>query len=214
MAATLKVIVPEATTNYVLNPSFRYDTDGWTAVGCSAGRVFNYKLFGVSSMKITTTGSALREGVYYRSQGLIGIKEPITVSIYARGSGEVQIRLLEGSDEWVSPSYSLFSDRWTRMEVTGYSSGSDDIRLYVETANGIKAITFYVDGAQIERKAYSTSYCDGDQPGCHWNIMDSASTSTRDANEYTGGRWVELAGECRDNDDIYITVIGGFGMRR
>jgi hypothetical protein len=214
MAATLKILVPEATVNYILNPSFRYNADSpWTAVGSTISRTLDQALYGIASLKVITNGAALREGVYYRVNSLAAISEPITVSAYVRGRGKVHIRLIEGlGKEWVSPAFTLYSDRWTRMEVSGYSTGSNDLRLYVETDGDPKAITFYVDGAQMERKPYATSFCSGDQPGCRWNIVDSASVSSRDAYTRQGGRWVTLAGPCRDNDDIYITVLGGFGM--
>jgi len=115
--------------------------------------------------------------------------------------------------EWVGSATTLYSDHWTRLEVTGFIIGNNDVRMYIET-DGIQAIplTFYVDGAQMEKKAYSTTYCDGDQPGCRWNIMVSSSNSTRDVDTRMGGRWVSLAGPCRNSDDIYLTVLGGFGM--
>lgn len=215
MSTILKVLVPEATTNYIKNPSFRYDTTDWNAVGSSCSRVLDHALYGIASMKIVTNGAALREGAYYRVGALIGVSEPITVSIYARGRGTVQLRLIEGlGKEWVSDEATLHSNRWTRLEVTGYSTGGNDLRLYIETANsvGLKAITFYVDGAQMERKAYATTFCDGDQEGCRWNVIDSNSHSTRDAYTRAGGRWVELAGSCKEDKNIYMTVLGGLGM--
>lgn len=87
------------------------------------------------------------------------------------------------------------------------------MRLYVETADtAAKATTFYVDGAQMERKPYATTYVDGSQPGCRWNIQAYATQSTRDDSSRAGGRWVALAGPCRPNNDIYVTLLGGFGM--
>jgi hypothetical protein len=214
MIATLKVLVPEATTNYVQNPSLRYDTTGWNAVGSTITRVLNYCLYGISSLKVVTNGLASREGVYYLVSDLTGISEPITISAYVRGSGTVQLRLIEGlGKEWISSPTSMYPDRWTRMEVSGYSTGNNDMRLYVETIDGTpKAITFYVDGAQMERKAYATTYADGDQPGCRWNIMDSSSNSTREEGTRQGGRWVELTGPDKASDDIYVTLISGMGM--
>jgi len=214
MAATIKVLVPEATINYVQNPSFRYATTGWTAVGSAITRVLTYLLYGISSLMVVTNGLASREGVYYRVNSLVGISEPITISAYVRGEGTVQLRLIEGlGKEWISEPATMYPDRWTRMEVTGFTTGSNDVRLYVETVDGKtpREITFYVDGAQMERKSYATTYADGDQPGCRWNIMDSSSNSSRDENTRQGGRWVELAGPCRQ-DDIYITLLGGMGM--
>lgn len=213
MSATLKILVPEATINYIQNPSMRYDTTGWNAVGSSISRVLTYALFGIASLMISTSGLANNEGAYYRISSLLGISEPITASIYARGTGTVRIRLWNtAGKEWASQPVSLRVDRWTRLEVSGYSTGTDDLRLYIETPSLKPATTFYTDGAQLERKTYSTSFCDGDQPGCRWNIMDCASNPSRSASTRQGGKWIELAGPCRESDNIYVTTIGGMGM--
>lgn len=214
MGVNLKICVPEATTNYILNPAIRYDTAGWNAVGSAISRTLDYARFGVASLKVVTNGAAIYEGTYYRVSSLSGISDPITVSVYVRGAGMVRIRLLDNpfGKEWTSQPITLRSDRWQRIEVTGFSTGSDDLRLYIETANRLQTATFYVDGAMMERKAYSTTYCDGDQRGCRWNVVDHNSLSTRDPYTRAGGKWVPLAGSCRPNDDIYVTVLGGFGM--
>lgn len=213
MSASLKVLVPEATVNYIQNPSFRYDTTGWNAVGSTITRVLTYALFGIASLMVTTDGLVMREGVYYRVNDLAGISDPITISAYVRGDGMIHLRLIDsGGKEWVSPAIDAHPEIWQRLEISGFSTGSNDMRLYVETDGSAKAVTFYVDGCQMERKAYATTFCDGDQPGCRWNIMDSASNASRDANTRQGGRWVPLAGPCRENNDIYITVLGGLGM--
>lgn len=214
MGVTLKILVPEDTRNYVRNPSIRYDTSGWIGVGSTISRVLDYALFGISSLKVVTDGLVLNEGAYYRVNGLSGISEAITASAYVRGAGKIRIRLIEsGGDQWISEDIALHSDRWERIRVSGFSNGSNDIRLYVETADDVaRAITFYVDGAQIERKPYTTSYCDGEQPGCRWLGIEAESDSSRDGYSRVGGKWITLVEPCRENDDIYVTVISGAGM--
>ena len=214
-AVSLRILVPDSTTNYIQNPSLRYDTTGWTASSATISRVLDYARFGISSLKVVTNGTLLNEGAFYRVNNLTNVNEPITVSVYVRGTGRVRIRLITSptGSQWVSDVVHLNLLRWKRIEVSGFSKGSNDVRLYVESAERTaKALTFYVDGAQMERKAYSTSYCDGDMPGCRWNIIQSASISTRDANTREGGRWVRLSGTDRQYDDLYMTVVGGLGM--
>lgn len=213
----LRILVPEATVNYITNPQFRYSTTGWTTVGATLTRSLDFARFGIASGKVVTSGAALQEGVYFRVNSLAGISDSITVSGYLRGnSGNEKIRLRLQDDptgqEWVSEVVELRTDRWKRVEVTGRCTGSNDIRLKVETADIIaRAYTFYVDRAQMERKPYSTSYCDGDQPGCAWSIVSNGSNSVRTADTREGGRWIPLAGPCRPDNDIYVTVLGGFG---
>lgn len=209
--ATLKILVPDATTNYIENPALRYDTTGFTATGATISRSLNKARFGIASLKIITTGSALNEGAYYRVSKLLGISEPITVSVYLRGSGVVRLRLIDNprGKQWVTKAINLNDRRWIRLEVTGFSTGSNDMRLYVETdKTSVQAVTFYADGFQMERKAYATTYCDGNQKGCYWAGMYHASQSLRRADTRLGGRWVDLC----DDPDLYFTTIGGLGV--
>lgn len=212
--AGIRIVVPDATTNYVLNPAIRYDTTGWTAFGATISRTLDYARFGTASLKVVTSGLAMREGTYYRVNALAGLSEPVTASVYVRGAGRIHIRLIDNpaGKEWVSDPLALRNDRWQRIEVTGYSTGSNDMRLYVETDGVPRAITFYVDGAQMERHPYSTTYCDGDQAGCAWNMVQHASLSRRLATTRLGGRWVALTDLCGAEQDIYVTLVGGMGM--
>lgn len=209
------ILVPDATVNYVKNPSLRYDTTDWNADGATLTRSLEQARFGMASLKVVTTGTALRQGAYYRVSALRGVAEPITVSAYVRGTGRVRIRLINNpaGSEWSSDSVQLETDRWYRLTVSGFSTGSDDLRLYVETQEvTATARTFYVDGAQLERKSYPTTYCDGDQPGCRWNGIQHNGTSQRLGDTRAGGRWVQLAGEERQTQDLYMTLVGGLGV--
>lgn len=212
--ANLRILVPEGTTNYITNPSLRNDTTGWNLVGSTLTRSLTRARFGISSLQVITNGSALYEGTYFRVNDLSGIQDEITVSAYVRGTGRIRIRLIDNpiGKQWISPTVALTDARWTRIEVSGRCTGSNDMRLYVETADKVQAVTFYVDGAQMERKPYSTTYCDGDQEGCRWNLTAHSAQSTRNPYTREGGRWVALAGPCRDDNDVYVTVVGGMGM--
>lgn len=171
--------------------------------------------FGRASGKIVTNGDMLNEGVFYKVSWLNGVSDVLTASVYARGGGKIRLRLADATTgmNFISKSIALNDERWTRLEVTGRCSGGNDVRLWAESDNPVAmSQTFYVDGAQIERKSAATSYCDGDQPGCRWNVVANATLSTRTADTREGGRWVPLAGPCRPNNDLYVTTLGGFGM--
>ena len=212
--ASLRILVPDGTTNYIENPAFRYATTGWAAVGAVLTRVLTEARWNVASMQVETNGSALGEGAYYRVSRLAGISEAVTGSVYVRGMGKVRLRVIDNPSgkEWASDPLSLRDDRWQRLIVSGFTTGSNDVRLYVETVGSVQATTFYVDGAMLERHPYPTSYCDGDQEGCMWNVMNHGSVSTRDGYTRAGGRWVELAGCNREEQDLYFTVVGGLGV--
>lgn len=210
----LKILVPDSTTNYVTNPNFRNNTTGWTTAGSTLTRVLTKARFSIASGQVVTPGSVLNEGVYVRLTSLSGINQPCTGSIYVLGSGKVRARLRDGGGtSWVSDTVSLSPTQWTRLSASGFLTGTNDVRLYVETAEDVaRAITFYVDGAQIELKPYATTYCDGDQSGCLWAGAVAGSTSSRSGGTRHGGRWVPLAGPCRGENDIYATQLTGFGM--
>lgn len=211
----LSILVPDATVNYIKNPSLRYDTTDWNASGATLTRTLDAARFGVSSLKVVTNGAALNEGAYYRVNALVGISSPITSSIYVRGTGIVRLRMIDNptGKQWVSSNLTLRSDRWQRLWVSGTITGSNDVRLYVETNEGsAKARTFYLDGAQMELKAYATTFCDGDQDGCRWDGGYHSSISRRGADTRVGGVWYQIAGDARLEQDLYTTEVSGLGM--
>lgn len=213
--ATLRILVPDDTINYIKNPAMRYDITGWSSVSSAISRSLNFARFGMASLRIVTSGLALREGAYYRVNALQGVSEPITASVYLRGTGVVRLRLIDNptGKEWVTQPIALRSTRWIRQSVSGFSTGSNDMRLYVETSGKtIQATTFYADGAQMERKPYATTYVDGDQPGCRWSGLSHGSASSRPISERMGGRWVSLASPEYESKDLYMTVINGLGV--
>ncbi len=164
------------------------------------------------SGKVVTDGDVENEGVFVRTDG-IGIQSQVTGSIYVRGEGKLRLRIVDelAGNSHVSKPVTINDKRWHRLQVSGRSGGGDNLRLYIETAERLQAVTFYIDGVQIEAKDVATVYCDGEQQGCRWNGVANLSTSTREATEMTGGRWVPIRDdECEP--DTYVTVIGGFGM--
>ena len=213
--ANLSILVPEATTNYIKNPSIRFDTTGWNADGSTLSRNIEYARFGVASLKVVTDGLVIREGTYYRVDTLESESENVTVSVYVRGTGHVRIRLTDevAVKEWMSKEVVLEESRWQRISINGRCSSSNDIRLYIETyGSSTQAVIFYVDAAQFELKPYPTSYCDGTRPGCRWNGLYDQSTSHRSPYTREGGRWVMISGAEREREDIYMTVVKGLGV--
>lgn len=215
MSATLRLLVPQGTTNYCKNPSVEVDTTDWNADSAAISRSLDEARFGIASLKVITNGAGLREGTCYRVSSFTNYNGLVTGSIYVRGQGLVHARLIDNpaGKEWVSDPIKLSSSRWQRIDVTGRSTGSNDFRLYIEThGDSIQSVTFYVDGAQIEKLGYVTTYCDGDQDGCRWDLMEHASNSVRSDYTRQGGRWLDMAGPSCEEQDLYMTVVGGMGM--
>ncbi|MFA6198716.1 MAG: hypothetical protein WC734_06245 [Patescibacteria group bacterium] len=212
--ADLSILVPEATTNYIKNPSFRFDITDWIADNATITRVLDYARFGIASLKVVTN-SAIRAGVYYRVNTLGSVSSTVTVSAYVRGTGHIRIRLADdvSAKEWSSKETVLETDRWQRIFISGRCSDSNDVRVYIESYGvNTQAITFYVDAVQMELKPYVTTYCDGTRPGCRWNGLYDESTSYRSPYTREGGRWVMVSGAYREQEDVYMTVVSGLGV--
>lgn len=214
--ASLRILVPEGTTNYITNPTFRNNKNGWSEVSnTNSSRTLLRAHSGIASLMVIAGNPNTPAAVFFRVNDLVGIQDFITVSAYVRGAGKVRIRLIDNprGSQWSSQPIALTDTRWKRIEVSGRCTGSNDMRVYIESPTGQPVNTiFYVDDVQMERKPYSTTYCDGQQAGCRWNLTANATASTRDPYTRAGGRWVALAGPCRGDDDIYITTVGGMGM--
>ena len=212
--ADISILVPETTTNYIKNPSFRYSTVDWTADGATISRIYDHARFGIASLKVVTAGG-IREGVYYRLNSLLAYSSPVTASAYIRGVGHVRIRLTDNNSakEWASKEIVLEPDRWQRYSISGRITNSNDVRVYIETyGTSGQTATFYVDAVQLELKPYPTTYCDGTRPGCRWNGLYDESTSYRSPYTRDGGRWVMVSGADREREDVYMTVVSGMGV--
>jgi hypothetical protein len=224
MVAKFQIIKPQATENLITSPSIEGNVIyfpipphlpgsvlGWEAVGSTLAQVIEPARFGKHSLQVVTNGAANHEGTYFRV-------DPNTSdtyyagSVYVRGQGRVRARLVDSmGGEWISDAFQLRDDRWLRvMDLIGKTGPviSNDLRLYVET-EGVQAITFNVDGAVIEPGTWSTTYCDGDQDGCTWNVIAHASTSDRSSQERSGGQLIDITDE---RVGAYVTTVSGIGF--
>ena len=179
-------IIPEATTNKFTNPIFGHGTfnNGWTA---SANLIETentdpkFITHGKSSAKLTrkTTASS-----HYSQSINAGNTNTHTISFYAKKPDGSAVTV--GGSNDVAVEYSgivtttarLIGDGWylIEAEVTGINS-STVTGLEIRT-NGV---TLYVDGFQMEEKAFATPLAHGDLLGCAWTGTVHASTSTRTA---------------------------------
>ena len=109
---TIKVIVPEATENLIENPSFEFDTAGWTVNGSALTRILTRARFGTAAGQVVTNGVVPNEGVFYRiapnTQG-----EPYAGSIYVRGTGVVRVRVRDAANghDWASSEIALSDNK-------------------------------------------------------------------------------------------------------
>jgi hypothetical protein len=185
------VVIPEATTNLVINPSFESGTTDWTFTqnGASSGARSTAKsAFGAASYLMTRSGGTF----CYINTGYIAVSASAvyTASVYvwAATSGDITLAEFTAGPTLASTSGQTFtaSNAWQRVKITKVMSSSAVSAVIFVNTNGNGAV--YVDGVQLEQKAYATTYVDGDQAGCFWNGTRHASSSYRPAAERRGGR--------------------------
>ena len=186
-----KVVVPEATTNLLLNPSIEIDTTSWVAFGAAISRDVATSVFGEASLRMVTDDAGVPEGAYTIVSDETAINTEYTFSCYLRGSGTVRLLIWDntGGDQY-GPIITL-TDAWTRHEWTAaFTTGAQRaVAVYTDIQ---QATTFWADGLQLEQAGYSTTYCDGSRDGCEWNGTPHASTSQRSAQSRAGGRVRDL----------------------
>lgn len=213
-----QLIKPEATTNLITNPSFEQNETGWAASGTNTiGRDTTTAKFGVVSLKCTYTDSTTLAS-YTTSASTF----PTTSTTYT-ASGWVYV-----PSSWDGGDIEINVDSLTSASVTvnhQYTEGTSSKGAWVYLESSITIVTdvvgsltvvtdsaptaaefVYIDGVQLEEKAYVTTYCDGDQDGCEWTAGEHASTSTRSVRSYQGGRIRVL------DDDFSVHVNGAVGI--
>jgi hypothetical protein len=137
--------------------------------------------------QVVCEGTGAAEGVVYLTNtGLALATNTFTGSIHGRGSGTVRAYLrfyyTDASIMDTNAGPFTLTSSWQRFVVTATSDPTktiDRISVMIRTAT-IQAVTFETDAAQIEQKAYATSYCDGSLgTGYAWTGTAHNSTSTR-----------------------------------
>jgi hypothetical protein len=208
MAGFWSIIIPEAVTNLVTNPSIFNATTGFTAVGGSIARDTGFMRRGIASLKITPT-AGLNDGAYFGTVALTNT-ETYTLSVDILGSDGEPYSIYFANTSGVKQGSStdfIATGEWERQEVTWTCTSTASYRLYIVKNNDANTDIFYADGLQCENKAYGTTYCDGDQPGCMWAAIEHASVSQRDGQSRLGGRVHSL-----DDYGFVVKDFPGIGM--
>lgn len=196
------VIVPEATTNLVINPSVEFEvTTGYTAVAGAMAATYEWQAYGACGLKLTPAVST-ESGFYYGTVSLTATKT-YTASVVIQGEAGKTYYIwfattggaaLGTKRKWIGTGHKQ------RIWVTFTETSTTTRRIYVtRDAAYADQNLFYADGLQVEEKSYPTTYCDGDQTGFvtgqiayWWNGSPRASTSSRSAQATAGGREYSL----------------------
>lgn len=193
-----QVIVPEATQNILLNTSFELGTDGWaTNVPNSIESSDEQSFKGDRSLK-ATYDSDLMLAEYAIT--LTAVPHTYTARVYlptAWNGGNLLLAISDFSGATTQTASSLTNERdqWVELTMTFTPDAGDlvgTIQLLTDAPASSGGRSVYMDAVQLEKKAYPTTYIDGDQEGGSWDGTPHASTSRRQANSRAGGRVMDL----------------------
>lgn len=207
-------IVAEASHNLVANPSFEVINDDdfaneytvagtWTelgegsvivaypAVGAAAGRRVARLVGGTGTGTLTYDSSInVTPGEYTFSLAILTTDYPVTV----------QLAVMDGVTTIARNTHTLQHDGWQRIHLSYQERETDTRELRLTYVNaGSYTVVMYTDAWQFERKAYPTTYLDGDMLGFNddkpytsffWHGAPHLSASSRRANTGAGGRLI------------------------
>jgi hypothetical protein len=180
------LLVEEATTNLITNPSVEAGLTGWTVAASGSGhsieRVTDRSFSGVASVKLTrgtgnsqarAPGVSLVAGTTYtwsvRVLAPVGVTYSILLSNFAGSTLGSQTNIAG-------------TGRWETRTGTAVAGAAGNHVLTVEITGPSSGAVLWVDAAQVEQKAYATSYVDGSLgQGYAWTGAAHASSSTRAA---------------------------------
>ncbi len=190
------VFIEEGTTNKITNPSFDHSTynTNWDAVGANLTALENstapYYKFGSKSLKLIANASAIAGT---SNMDTIGIDPNSTAShtlsfyVYDGTTGNVggtiSSSIIKPIWEGVAQSGGTYTDMgggwWRVTYATTTTDSSNEYGVEVQASK-----TVYIDGLQLEEKAYATTYVDGSLgTGYAWTGTANESTSTRTASD-------------------------------
>jgi len=199
MGSFWRVIVPEAATNHIKNPSFEENvSDGWTLEDAGAGAAVEQRpraYVGAYSAKLTAGDAACQlksnditladdETLYLQAQvwtetpstGKILIYDVTNTTVH----GEVTASTVG--------AWELMKTSWKNE-----TGGSVTVVAKLRNSAGDSASRVWFDSVQAEIDASSyTTYIDGNQPGCEWLGEPHNSTSQRSGQSRAGGRVYDL----------------------
>lgn len=185
------VQVAEATTNFFSNPSFETNTSSWpveasaTIARTSADALYgsycaDYARTGsaASSMYNTHTISGATAGRVFTHSGWVKAK---TASDVGKTLSILIFEVGGASASAYSSTSVVLTNEWQRITLTRTVVQNDRTSIQSRFQLGSNG-NCYVDGAQLEEKAYATPYCDGSLGSGHsWSGTAHASWSSRTA---------------------------------
>lgn len=199
-----RVVVPSASTNLILNPSFETNTTGYTATGgaTAIARVSTHQKRGVYALEITPAAAA-DAGAYYTTAILVSGRD-YCFSVDVLGKRGVAYTISCQTNAGVSLSRSLTfvaKGVWERVYLSFTETGSATRRLVLTRDSSSDTTIFYTDGWKLrENSLKPDTYHDGDSIGFinaqisyYWTGTPHASSSVRILNTRSGGEEMSLS---------------------
>lgn len=193
------IVVPQAATNYVTNPTPYRATTGYTAVvGSIAASTISGRR-GPLCIKVTPT-TAL-SGVYFGTVSVTnGDDYVFSCDVKGEAGKTMQIKVMDAGESYQYWTTFTATGYWQRVEVT-FTAQEDasDYRLFVLRNATTGTTAFHVDGFQFETGTEATTFFSGDSKGFgiaplefYWGGTPHASVSYRTADTRAGGRLLDV----------------------
>lgn len=186
----------ESATKNLLTPNqsdVEFDTEGFVAKGSQISRSLDYKTHGAASLKVTTNGAMVNEGVNLDPINVISNKRySAQVNIIGAGYVRLAIEELDSNGNYLRSTGSipvtLDGMEWTSINVTALV-GPDckQIRLSVLTSSVVGA-TFYCDEFMLVKG----SELPGEFVLGGMYALVSTSSAINGFEIYDGSSWVQL----------------------
>jgi hypothetical protein len=111
-----------------------------------------------NSLKVVTPGAITGEGVIIDATTVTPTTNN-TGAIHIKGSAgaTMSLQLTDNIDKATSINFTLTGD-WQEINVTQLTDAHTTLQIRVYTVTAVQAITFYIDGNQLEQKHYATSW--------------------------------------------------------
>ncbi|HUV88178.1 MAG TPA: LamG-like jellyroll fold domain-containing protein [Anaerolineae bacterium] len=193
---TRGIVIEEATTNLVVNPSFEIDVTNWTNAGFDTWeRITTDSVFGTCCGRMYEAAIEADEYIFPAEMpATAGLQ--YTLSAYIKkvkctGAGIFRIIWRNAAHGTISVSdltldsgihgWKRYTKTATAPVLTAYALV---VAFYAAGCTAGTEMEVLIDGVQFEQKGYPTSYCDGSLgSGYAWTGTAHASTSARAVNE-------------------------------
>jgi hypothetical protein len=205
------IVVPQAATNYVTNPTPYRAMTGYTAYGGSIAASTISGRRGPLCIKVTPTTA--ESGVYFGTVSVTNAEDYVfSCDVIGESGKAMRLRVEDVGGTYTYETTFTATGYWQRPEVTFTAEETaSDYRLYVLRDATTGTTAFHVDGFQFEEGTAATTFFTGDTKGFgraplefYWGGTPHASISYRTADTRAGGTLLDISS--------YATLAGVFGL--